>query len=99
MGKRPPYGDLVAEDDAPNLGTPFTAYTTIVWPKGYRVGTPAVAHEFAHTIRNSSLGSEGAFLDEVSQHDFRVRTMHCEKTTPQYAFHEGWAEFWAGDYG
>jgi hypothetical protein len=97
-GKRPPYGDVVAEYDAPNRGTPYAAYTTIVWPRDYPVADGAgVRHEFWHTIRNASLGSEEAFLDEVSQHDFRVRGSVCARTTPQYAFHEGWAEFWAHD--
>jgi hypothetical protein len=100
MGKRPPYGPILAQYDAPNRGTPYAAYTTIVWPKGYPTGGQRVRHEFAHTIRNASLGSEDAFLDEVSQEDFRVRKFDasCTRTTPQYAFHEGWAEFWAGDF-
>ena len=100
MGKRPPYGPILAQYDAPNRGTPYAAYTTIVWPKGYPTAGQRVRHEFAHTIRNASLGSEDAFLDDVSQEDFRVRKFDasCTRTTPQYAFHEGWAEFWAGDF-
>jgi hypothetical protein len=98
MAKRPPYGDLVAEYGAPNDGAPYTAYTTIVWPSGYPVNDAAARHEFAHTIRNASLGSEARFLDEVSQADFRQPHRPCRQTTTQYAFHEGWAEFWAGDF-
>jgi hypothetical protein len=98
MGKRPPYGGLVAQYDAPNRGMPYTAYTTIVWPRDYPVSDAAALHEFAHTIRNASLGSESAFLDEVSQEDYRLRGDPCRRTTPQYAFHEGWAEFWARDF-
>lgn len=98
-GKRPPYGDLVAEYGAPNSGSPYSAYTTIVWPRDYPVGDGAgVRHEFWHTVRNASLGSEPAFLDEVSQFDFRSHTSPCRRTTAQYAFHEGWAEFWARDF-
>src|SRR5439155_15276522 len=51
MGKRPPYGNVVADYDGPNRGTPATAYTTIVWPRGYGISDAAVRHEFAHTIR------------------------------------------------
>jgi hypothetical protein len=99
MGKRPPYGDVVAAYGAPNRGVPFAAYTTIVWPHGYVVGSGARArHEFWHTIRNASLGSEDAFLDEVSQQDFRLNSKPCARTTAQYAFHEGWAEFWGRDF-
>jgi hypothetical protein len=98
MAKRPPYGDLVAEYGALNDGAPYTAYTTIVWPRGYPADAAAVRHEFAHTIRNASLGSEARFLDEVSQGDFRSPHDPCRQTTTQYAFHEGWAEFWAGDF-
>ena len=98
MGKRPPYGDLVAQYDGPNRGTPYAAHTTIVWPRGSTVSDAGARHEFAHTIRNASLGSESAFLDEVSQEDFRLRGGPCRRTSAQYAFHEGWAGFWAGDY-
>ena len=98
MGKRPPYGTLVAQYDAPTKGTPWTDYTTIEWPSGFPVSRERVRNEFWHTIRNASLGSEAAFLDEVSVGDPMLRRSPCSRTSPQYAFNEGWAEFWAGDF-
>jgi hypothetical protein len=98
MGKAPRYGKLIAKVNAPTLGYPYTLNTTIMWPHSAAMYEGTIAHEFAHTIRNASLGGEGAFLEEVSDSDFRVRLSPCRRTTPKYAFHEGWAGFWASDF-
>jgi hypothetical protein len=101
MGAPPRYGKLSALWDGPNLGEPYTDYTTIVWPNRYwaPVASTLVRHEFAHTIRNASLGGRDTFLaDARAGADPRLRGSPCRLITPQYAFHEGWAEYWAGDF-
>jgi hypothetical protein len=107
MGGRPPYGDLHVEYNGPTAGEPWTDGTTVEWPPYYppgrgAPGTPegsfAAAHEFAHTIQNYALGGEQAMRDELAGWDFRVRRDRCTTTDAAVAFHEGWAEFWAGDF-
>lgn len=104
MGRPAPFGVVHAEyGDGPSLGFPYTAYNTIIWPQDYPIGPGPgsqvhAIHEFAHLVRNASLGSRSAFLDEVSQFDYRRRRDVCRRTSPRYAFHEGWAEYWAGDF-
>jgi hypothetical protein len=98
MGKAPRYGKLRAEYNVPNIGYPYTSNTTIMWPENAAIYDGTIPHEFAHTIRNASLGGEAAFLEEVSDADFRLRLSPCRLTTPRYAFHEGWAGFWAADF-
>ena len=97
-GKAPRYGKLIAKVNVPDLGYPYTLDTTIMWPHSAAIYEGTIPHEFAHTIRNASLGGEAAFFDEVGDADFRVRLSPCRRTTQKFAFHEGWAEFWAGDF-
>jgi hypothetical protein len=102
-GQPTPFGGTHAQYDGPNVGWPYTAYDTIIWPRDYPPGPGpgsqvAAIHEFAHLVRNSSLGSEGNFLHEVEHFDYRRRGNDCRRTSPQQAFHEGWPEFWARDF-
>jgi len=96
-GHEPPNGDVVAQYGGPNVGSPYTAYLTIVWPTGHPVTAPEARHEFAHTIRNATM-PEWRWLQEVQDGDFRERSSPCRRTSERYAFHEGWAEFWARDF-
>jgi hypothetical protein len=97
IGSPPPYGDLTVQYGGPNLGSPYTAYTTIVWPNDYSATNAEARHEFAHTIRNATM-PEWKFLQDAHDADFRTRSSPCRRTSDRYAFHEGWAEFWAGDF-
>jgi len=97
LGGPPPYGDLTVQYGGATLGWPFTAYTTIVWPTDYPATNVEARHEFAHTIRNATM-PEWKFLQDTHDSDFRTRTSPCRRTTDRYAFHEGWAESWAGDF-
>jgi len=102
-GRDLPLGRVHAQYGAPNLGSPVTLYDTIAWPAGYppeggSAAGVAATHEFAHLIRNAGLGGAADFLDEVGSRSFWERHDPCTRTTPGFALHEGWAEFWAGDF-
>jgi hypothetical protein len=102
MGSRPPYGDLHVDYGGPTEGFPWADGSSIEWPQGYAAGDEtalnvAAAHAFALTIENFAFQGS-SLLQEALHWDFRVRTDPCAITTPEVAFYEGFASFWAGDY-
>jgi hypothetical protein len=90
--------------DAVTAGVPFTPGTTIFWPGGFEVGyggpgdATITHHEFAHVIRHGFDGDFGHFLGDVVTYNYLQNHQPCNHTNAGYAFNEGWAEYWAGDY-
>lgn len=98
MGKRPPYGRLTAQYGAPTSGTPYSEFTTVMWPKGPpSFGTSTARRELAHTIRNAALGQDG-FVSEVSGHPYRAGPSPCRRSNREFAFDQGWGEWYAGTF-
>jgi hypothetical protein len=91
--------------DAVTAGVPFTPGTTILWPGGFEVGyggpgdATITHHEFGHVIRHGFDGDFGHFLGDVVTYNYLQNHEPCNHTNAGYAFNEGWAEYWAGDYG
>ena len=105
MGFNPPSGGLLINADAITSGVPFTPHTTIMWPGGFPVGyggggdDSITRHEFGHVIRHGYDGDLGHFLGDVVTHNYLQNHEPCNKTGLGFAFNEGWAEYWARDYG
>jgi hypothetical protein len=104
-GMNPPSGGLTVNADAITAGVPFTPHTTIMWPGGFPAGYSGggddtiTRHEFGHVIRHGYDGDLGHFLGDVLAHNYAQNHAPCNKTGLGFAFNEGWAEFWARDYG
>jgi hypothetical protein len=105
MGHGFPWGGVEIQADAVTGGTPFTPGTSILWPGGYKVGhgdTPGrndiTFHEFGHSMRHGLDGDFGHFLGDAVTFGYARDHEPCLHTNAGYAFNEGWAEFWAGDY-
>jgi hypothetical protein len=108
VGGAPPSGDYDIDLETTFYPTPWTTLSTTHWPDGYttRGGGPnplfAVnLHEFGHAIRQSLDGSFGHFLYDAVR--FWYARTHsptdCAGSNRGFAFNEGWAEFWATDWG
>jgi len=101
----PPIGQVTVQADSPlAVSTPFTPYVQIHWrggvPAGRSAGDHTVAkHEFGHVIRHGFDGNEGEFLLDVARFGYMRNHWECLRTEPGYAFNEGWASYWARDYG
>jgi len=85
-------------------GTPYTYYDYIVLSTnfgtadvyrdlGTRRGT--LFHEFGHSIRHVADGDEGHWTWDNFRWAYARSHNGCETFNTQYAFNEGWAEFWA----
>ncbi len=104
-GVNPPSGGLLINADAITAGVPFTPHTTIMWPAGFQAGygdpgdDTITRHEFGHVIRHGYDGDFGHFLGDVLTHNYLQLHEACNKTGLGFAFNEGWAEYWARDYG
>ncbi len=108
MGEEPKPGYCDVEYwSAIYAGTPWTNDNTIHWPTEY--SSKAAKHEFGHIIRHSFDGDRGHFDWDVTR--FRYARYHsacandCNNWSTEskeireaFAFNEGWAEFWAGEY-
>ena len=98
-------GGLLINADAITAGVPFTPHTAIMWPAGFPVGyggggdDSITRHEFGHVIRHGYDGDFGHFLGDVAAHNYLQNHSPCLRTNPGFAFNEGWAEYWARDYG
>ncbi len=55
-------------------------------------------HEFAHSVRHSLDGNFGHFLLDAARYQYPQTHTSCKVTNQGFAFNEGWAEYWAGDY-
>ena len=100
-GLRAPYGELSVLFAAPTAGVPFAHHTKIHWPSDYRPGSQAggfekARHEFAHTVRHGYDSSYAHWLTDVARFGYAQRHSLCKVTNAQFAFNEGWAEYWAG---
>jgi hypothetical protein len=90
--------------DAVTAGVPFTPGTSILWPGGFPVGyggggdDTITRHEYGHVIRHGFDGDFGHFLGDVVTYNYLQNHVPCNHTNSGYAFNEGWAEFWAGDF-
>jgi hypothetical protein len=104
-GVNPPSGGLLINADAITAGVPFTPHTTVMWPGGFPVGYSGggddsiTRHEFGHVIRHGYDGDLGHFLGDVVTHNYLQNHQSCLKTGLGFAFNEGWAEYWARDFG
>src|SRR5205085_9811601 len=56
-------------------------------------------HEFGHTVRHKLDGGLAHFLFDVGHFNYLQNHSACNRTNPGFAFNEGWAEYWANDYG
>jgi hypothetical protein len=90
--------------DAVTAGVPFSPGTSIWWPGGFEVGyggpgdASITHHEFGHVIRHGFDGDLGHFLGDVVTYNYLQNHEPCNHTNAGFAFNEGWAEYWAGDY-
>ena len=89
-------------------GTPYTYYDYLVLSTnfgtadnyrdlGTRRGT--VFHEFGHSIRHVADGDEGHWTWDNFRWAYARSHNGCETFNTQYAFNEGWAEYWAIERG
>jgi len=109
MGFAPPGGERHVQYNVPAL-TPFSPYTAMMWPPFYAAGpveTVAGAravtnrttfHEFAHTFRHAYDGGAGHFFYDAARFDYPQTHNLCKDTNSGFAFNEGWAEYWSGDF-
>jgi hypothetical protein len=105
VGADLPWHGVEIQADAVTGGTPFTPGTSILWPGGYKVGhgdepgrDDITRHEFGHVIRHGLDGDFGHFVGDAATFNYAQNHEPCSLTNAGYAFNEGWAEFWAGDY-
>ena len=105
MGFNPPSGGLLIQADAPGE-TPLTMHTEIWWTPGYVTGYAGggddtiTRHEFGHVIRHGYDGDGGHFFGDVVEHTYARGHHPClQSGSLGYAFNEGWAEYWAREYG
>lgn len=104
IGSDLPSGGVEIQADAVTAGVPFTPGTSILWPGGFPVGyggggdDTITRHEYGHVIRHGFDGDFGHFLGDVVAHNYLQNHAACNRTSPGFAFNEGWAEFWAGDF-
>lgn len=89
-------------------GTPYTYYDYIVLSTNFgtadsyrdlatRRGT--LFHEFGHSIRHVADGDEGHWTWDNFRWAYARSHNGCETFNTQYAFNEGWAEYWAIERG
>ncbi len=99
VGSRPPTS-IKVEGEFPCCGTPFTTTNTIRWPGGYgvRANYSVPFHEFAHSMRHSFDGNFLHFGVDAAKYSYPQTHTSCKVTNQGFAFNEGWAEYWAGDY-
>lgn len=102
-GVTPPSGGVLVQWDGLNFGTPWAANTEVYWPGGYSVSYNAgehdtAEHEFGHTVRHGYDGDSNHFFGDVVAYEYARSHSACSRTSPAYAFNEGWAEYWSGDY-
>ncbi len=105
MGFNPPSGGLSIQADAPGE-TPLAMHTEIWWTRGYVTGyggggdDTITRHEFGHVIRHGYDGDGGHFFGDVVAHTYARSHSPCLRSgSLAYAFNEGWAEYWAHEYG
>lgn len=105
-GLTPPSGGLLVQWNGLNFGTPWSPHTEVYWPGGYAVDDEnnvpgqfrVVKHEFGHTVRHGYDGDVGHFLGDAAAFVYARTHRACDRTNEQFAFNEGWAEYWSGDY-
>lgn len=109
MGFAPPGGRRVVQTNVPAF-TPLAPYTAMLWPHSYPAGgrvlegevemptKSTTVHEFAHTFRHAYDGDGLHFAEDAL--GFLYPQMHrdCKATNLGFAFNEGWAEYWAGEF-
>jgi len=105
VGSALPVRGIEIKADAITAGVPFTPYKTMWWPGDFPVGYSGAGdnsithHEFAHVVRHRFDGSEGHFFGDVVHHNYLQNHAACNHTGFGFAFNEGWAEYWARDFG
>ena len=109
MGFAPPGGRRVVNANAPAL-TPLAPYDMILWPPFHAAGRSVMdgdqlvptkwttAHEFAHTFRHVYDGGAIHFFEDVLGYNYAQMHKDCKETNLGFAFNEGWAEYWAGEF-
>lgn len=106
VGAPPPDADYDIAIETTVFPTPWSTLSTTHWPDGYdtrgRDTYSVNFHEFGHTVRHSMDGDFPHFLFDAIR--FVYPRTHdpadCRNPTNLgFAFNEGWAEFWATDWG
>ncbi|MBJ7601499.1 MAG: hypothetical protein DLM67_01665 [Candidatus Nephthysia bennettiae] len=106
VGAPPPDADYDIAVETTIFPTPWSTLSTTHWPDGYdtrgRDTYSVNFHEFGQTVRHSMDGDFAHFLYDAIR--FVYPRTHdptdCRNTTNLgFAFNEGWAEFWATDWG
>lgn len=104
VGKSPQAGKLrIKRLGAVYDGIPYAFYDYIVmpttiaaayWSKDIDGRVQLLMHEFGHTIRHAADGDSTHWTNDAVR--YRYARIHSgdEVTEQQYAFNEGWAEFW-----
>ena len=108
FGTPPPAGHLDIEYwSAIYAGTPWTNTDTIHWPIHF--GSWALRHEFGHSVRHALDGDGNHFNYDVARFQYARNHGECaadgnrnpsesDTSLRGFAFNEGWAEYWNGDF-
>jgi hypothetical protein len=109
LGFGPPGGPREVQANVPTL-TPVAPYTEILWPPFRQAGPVetvsgvsfptkrTTAHEFAHTFRHAYDGGLAHFLIDAATYAYPQTHSSCKETNSGFAFNEGWAEYWSGEF-
>ncbi len=79
-----------------DIGTPHAFYDMVVVPTDYfeMWDVDTLHHEFAHTVRHVADGSEAHWHGDNLLFIYGRSHNGTEITNKQYAFNEGWAQYW-----
>ncbi len=105
LGVPPPAGRYGIEYYWVWAGTPWTDVATTHWgPASYPI-LPTIIHEFGHSVRQAfdDAGDDLHFADDALKYIYGQMHSACYHSVgafpSQFAFNEGWAEYWAGQTG
>jgi hypothetical protein len=101
-GGAPPAGRYGIEYYWAWAGTPWTDVATTHWGPPSESIKPAIIHEFGHSVRQAfdDAGDDFHFADDALKYTYGQFHSPCHHPVgggpSQFAFNEGWAEYWAG---
>lgn len=95
VGYCPPF--IIVGAETSRTKSPSTQYNHITIPEGFDLTSVLMKHELAHAIRNSYDGDISHFASDEKAFSHYGPHSCKSKTSPEFAFNEGWAEYWAGE--
>lgn len=101
-GRSPPAGRLrVKRWSGVNFGTPYTFYDYIVLATNWSQSSQSewerretLFHEFGHTVRHVADGDMSHWNWDNFRWAYAREHTGCEIFNTQYAFNEGWGDYW-----